>query len=690
MKMTIRFKMILGFGILSLLILGIVTFVISLRIGSDIQRISQEDMLQLAQTKADVLNRQIEKLQWELKILASNYKQAEVITIDMLQRIRSVLSSEVLGVFYTALDGSTITDLRATYMANQSGYYKKIIQGSDFIVDKPELSPGWGIPVVVFAQAIKDNGGKLTGILGFQIKLSTLSMITEQIKVKNSGFGWLVDSEGLVLAHPEEALVMDLQIQDADSRGFKGLSRLSSTLLSQSSGFGSYTDNWKRSFFVFFAEVNEASHWKLVISVPIAEVEKPIRELMLFFIFLAVIALLFTVLVSLLIARSITKHLIHTVGTFKALAEGDADLTQRISVSGNDEIADLVLSFNAFTDKLHALVRSLKQAQQELSVVGKSLEQESLQAKMTIEKISTMVGHVQNKSEYQVQSTDQAASAATEIARSIESLHTMIKTQVQSIDQASSAVEEMVGNIGSVTSTVEKMAAQFQELNKASELGAEAQQDVVDRISQVAQQSQALIEANEAIAAIASQTNLLAMNAAIEAAHAGELGKGFSVVADEIRRLAETAAEQSKNIGSNLASMRNEIEGVVESSQQSVQTFSGLLSHIQSTSSLVLEIQDAMEEQKVGSSQILEALKNMNDITGQVQSGSGEMTSSILVIRDEIEHLHESAHDIQSLMEGIVKETAEIDETARVVLQSSDKTASIISIMESYIGRFKV
>lgn len=690
MKMTIRFKMILGFGILSLLILGIVTFVISLRIGSDIQRISQEDMLQLAQTKADVLNRQIEKLQWELKILAANYKQTEVITIDMLQRIRSFLSSEVLGVFYTALDGSTVTDLRATYMANQSGYYKKIIQGSDFIVDKPELSPSWGIPVVVFAQAIKDNGGKVTGIIGFQIKLSTLSMITEQIKVKNSGFGWLVDSEGLVLAHPEEALVMELQIQDADSRGFKGLSRLSSTLLSQSSGFGSYTDNWKRSFVVFFAEVNEASHWKLVISVPIAEVEKPIRELMLFFIFLAVIALLFTVLVSLLIARSITKHLIHTVGTFKALAEGDADLTQRISVSGNDEIADLVHSFNAFTDKLHALISSLKQTQQELSVVGKSLEEESLQAKMTIEKISTMVGHVQNKSEYQVQSTDQAASAATEIARSIESLHTMIKTQVQSIDQASSAVEEMVGNIGSVTSTVEKMAAQFQELNKASELGAEAQQDVVDRISQVAQQSQALIEANEAIAAIASQTNLLAMNAAIEAAHAGELGKGFSVVADEIRRLAETAAEQSKNIGSNLASMRNEIEGVVESSQQSVQTFSGLLSHIQSTSSLVLEIQDAMEEQKVGSSQILEALKNMNDITGQVQSGSGEMTSSILVIRDEIEHLHASAHDIQSLMEGIVKETAEIDETARVVLQSSDKTASIISIMESYIGRFKV
>ena len=117
--------MILGFGILSLLILGIVTFVISLRIGSDIQHISQEDMLQLAQTKADVLNRQIEKLQWELKILASTNMENPVTNMDVeLQRIRSFLSSEVLGVFYTALDGSTVTDLRATYMANQSGYNK--------------------------------------------------------------------------------------------------------------------------------------------------------------------------------------------------------------------------------------------------------------------------------------------------------------------------------------------------------------------------------------------------------------------------------------------------------------------------------------------------------------------------------------------------------------------------------------
>lgn len=690
MKGTIRLKMIVSFGLLSIFILGSITLAISLRIGSDIKRISQEDLLQLAQAKADVLNSQLERLRWELQFLASRYDLTEANSTELLQSIRPFASKEVLGLFYTAANGTTYTDLRATYSAKNSDFYIHIVDGADFVVGKPEISQSWGIPIVVLAQSIKDAQGNLTGILGYQIKLSTLSAITEKIKVNKSGFGWLLDRDGLILAYPEESLVMDLRIQDADVRGFTGLSNFSASLLNQDAGFGTYRDMWKKEYIGFFAEVSETSKWKLVISIPTVELNKPIQELLLFISILSALALLFTIVVSLLIARSITKQLNHAVLAFQSLSQGDADLTQRLHVTGRDEVAKLVDNFNTFIEKLHDLVIALKAAQQDLSQVGKNLEQESLQSKDIVDTINATVSEVRAKSEIQAQSTDQAASAVMEITQSIESLNRMIQTQVGSIEQASSAVEQMVGNIGSVTASIERMASQFENINKASDLGFEAQQEVVDRIALVAEQSRALEEANEAIGTIASQTNLLAMNAAIEAAHAGDLGKGFSVVADEIRRLAETAGEQSKTIGANLASMRSEIDGVVSASQQSVQTFSGLMNHIGTTGTLVHQIKNAMEEQKVGSGQILEALKTMNDITGQVKAASGEMTSSVMIVRDEIENIHQSAASIKDMMNRVVQEVAEIEDTTQVIVESSDKTTSIIDTMDNYIGRFKV
>ena len=682
--------MIVSFGLLSIFILGSITLAISLRIGSDIKRISQEDLLQLAQAKADVLNSQLERLRWELQFLASRYDLTEPNSTELLQSIRPFASKEVLGLFYTAANGTTYTDLRATYSAKNSDFYIHIVDGADFVVGKPEISQSWGIPIVVLAQSIKDAQGNLTGILGYQIKLSTLSAITEKIKVNKSGFGWLLDRDGLILAYPEESLVMDLRIQDADVRGFTGLSNFSASLLNQDAGFGTYRDMWKKEYIGFFAEVSETSKWKLVISIPTVELNKPIQELLLFISILSALALLFTIVVSLLIARSITKQLNHAVLAFQSLSQGDADLTQRLHVTGRDEVAKLVDNFNTFIEKLHDLVIALKAAQQDLSQVGKNLEQESLQSKDIVDTINATVSEVRAKSEIQAQSTDQAASAVMEITQSIESLNRMIQTQVGSIEQASSAVEQMVGNIGSVTASIERMASQFENINKASDLGFEAQQEVVDRIALVAEQSRALEEANEAIGTIASQTNLLAMNAAIEAAHAGDLGKGFSVVADEIRRLAETAGEQSKTIGANLASMRSEIDGVVSASQQSVQTFSGLMNHIGTTGTLVHQIKNAMEEQKVGSGQILEALKTMNDITGQVKAASGEMTSSVMIVRDEIENIHQSAASIKDMMNRVVQEVAEIEDTTQVIVESSDKTTSIIDTMDNYIGRFKV
>ena len=149
------------------------------------------------------------------------------------------------------------------------------------------------------------------------------------------------------------------------------------------------------------------------------------------------------------------------------------------------------------------------------------------------------------------------------------------------------------------------MAAKFSKLTEEASIGKVKQSAVDSSVREIASQSELLMEANEVIAGIASQTNLLAMNAAIEAAHAGEAGKGFSVVADEIRRLSETSAEQSRSIGAELGKISETIAEVVETSRESETVFASITSEIDTTDILVKQIERAMAEQREAQSRSL-------------------------------------------------------------------------------------
>lgn len=212
----------------------------------------------------------------------------------------------------------------------------------------------------------------------------------------------------------------------------------------------------------------------------------------------------------------------------------------------------------------------------------------------------------------------------------------------------------------------------------------------VEKIARIAGRSHSLLEANEVIAGIASQTNLLAMNAAIEAAHAGEAGKGFSVVADEIRRLSETAAEQSRGIGGELRLVGEVINEVVASAGQSESSFEELAALITDTGALIREVHLAMQEQNEASRQALDAIRQMNEITGEVRKGSAEMSLGNKTILGEMARLLDMARTIESRIGELAEAALRIEGDAQLSAENAESTKATIATMEENIGRFKV
>lgn len=592
------------------------------------------------------------------------------------------------SILYVDKNGHGYKDTGGETTVTNADFFTAIMQHQkNEYVDNPSVDPDTGKTVFHVSRAAKVNG-KIHGVFVATVSVETLQYMISYIRLGETGYASIIANDGRVIAHHDSSYVLKTNLFNSPKESIVKLAR---TIVEGGNGYGwtDLIDGTAGKNFVTYTPIANTP-WFFALSIKDSQVYQTgnaLRSLM-FIAGMGICAVLF--IMCILVTGGFLKPLIIVVKSINGIASGSADLTSRISIHSNNEIGAVVRGFNKFTEKLQTIVKEIKQSENNLVIVGDELRYCAQDTSTAIAQILSHISSMNERIAHQSDDVDRTVTSISEISGSIQLVEQMIEMQSSGVVQASTAIKEMVENIRSVNQSVEQMAGAFTALEQKAVDGASKQVAVNDRIAQIENESQMLQEANTSIANIAAKTNLLAMNAAIEAAHAGEAGKGFSVVADEIRKLSETSSKQSKTIGTQLQKIKESINSVVAASAQSSEAFNSVVDGIKATDEIVHQIRSAMIEQSENSQQINQTLGDINDKTMEVHSASSKMTTESQSMLIQVQSLESATKNMKDSMSEMKIGAEKIDETGAALSEIVEKLKNSIEGIGAQIDQFKV
>ncbi|MDR3302110.1 MAG: methyl-accepting chemotaxis protein [Spirochaetaceae bacterium] len=593
---------------------------------------------------------------------------------------------------YWVRDGNTVRMEPVADVDSSDFYQIPLKTGVESLIEPyPYMLNGTQTQVTSLVVPIK-NHGKVVGVAGVDFNLVELRAMIRAIKPFGSDLAAAFSNSGLVVSHFDTNRVgKNMKETESDMMGKYLPSAMESVKNGKAYNYTIKTADGNMHIFATpFTIGNTTTPWSLTVAVADKVIMAPVYSLLRVSVLIAALILIAMSVGALLISRSISRPIISTMRVLKDISEGEGDLTKTIEVKSKDEIGDLAHYFNLTLEKIRQLVVTIKQQSSALFDIGNELSSNMTQTAAAINEITANIQSIKSRVVNQSASVTETNATMEQVTVNIERLNTQVEKQTQSVSKSSSAIEEMIANIQSVASTLEKNSSSMRELASASEVGRGGLSEVATDIQEIAKESEGLLEINAVMENIAAQTNLLSMNAAIEAAHAGEAGKGFAVVADEIRKLAESSSEQSKTISTVLKKIKTSIDKITKSTDDVLQKFEAITNGVTTVSAQSANIRSAMEEQNAGSQQILEVISSLNEITTQVKNGSKEMLEGSQQVIEESKNLEAATAEISNGMNEMAVGADQINVAVTRVSTISGANKENIDVLVSEVAKFKV